>query len=64
MEKSRLKLGIDSRRVNPTVTWEETPEASFIRSLKLVPHFDEEKVTEWLVRFEKKAREFEWPRQR
>ena len=29
-----------------------------------MPAFDENKVTEWFVRFEKKAAEFKWPRDR
>lgn len=32
--------------------------------MKLVLDFDEEKVTEWFVRLEKRVQEFEWPRER
>ena len=34
------------------------------KNRKLVPAFEESKVTEWFRRFEKKAHEFEWPRSR
>ena len=43
---------------------EESAEIQLTRSLKLVPAFDEAKVTEWFLRFEKKAREYNWPRER
>ena len=42
----------------------ETVESQMVRSRKLVPEFDEKKVTEWFRRFEKKAMEFEWPANR
>ena len=39
-------------------------EGRMVRSLKLIPEFDERKVAEWFKRFEKKALEFVWPRER
>ena len=35
-----------------------------VRSLHLIPDFDEQKVAEWFRRFEKKAAEFGWPEER
>ena len=43
---------------------EKSVESQMVRSLKLIPEFDESKVTEWFRRFEKKASEFAWPRDR
>ena len=43
---------------------EKSVESQMVRSLKLIPEFDESKVTEWFRRFEKKASEFQWPQER
>ena len=32
-----------------------------VRSLQLIPDFDEQQVAEWFRRFEKKVAEFGWP---
>ncbi|WP_435362537.1 hypothetical protein, partial [Klebsiella pneumoniae] len=62
LEKSRVEA---SRPVtSATFGRPDDGESRLARSIKLVPAFDENKVTEWFVRFEKKAREFEWPRER
>ena len=37
---------------------ENTVESQMVRSLQLIPDFDEQKVAEWFRRFEKKATEF------
>ncbi len=39
-------------------------ESHMMKSLKLIPEFDEKKVTEWSRRFENKAAEFNWPQER
>lgn len=41
----------------------ESTESQIIKSLKLVPAFEETKVTELFQQFEMKANEFKWPRQ-
>ena len=43
---------------------EQTVERTLVQSLQLVPEFDEDKVAEWFVRFERKAKEFAWSRER
>ena len=67
------RLGIEEERSRAGVTRNFTSvnggrpddgESRLAKSLKLVPAFDENEVTEWFIRFEKKAREFEWPRER
>ena len=40
---------------------ENSVERQMVRSLQLIPDFDEQKVAEWFRRFEKKAAEFGWP---
>ena len=35
-----------------------------VRTLQLIPDFDEQKVAEWFRRFDKKAAEFGWPGER
>ncbi len=35
-------------------------ESQMVRSLKLIPEFDEKTVTEWFGRFEKQVAEFDW----
>ena len=39
-------------------------ERQMVRSLQLIPDFDEQKVAEWFRRLEKKAAEFRWPGER
>ena len=39
---------------------ENSVERQMVRSLQLIPDFDEQKVAEWFRRFEKKAAEFGW----
>ena len=43
---------------------ENTVERQMIRSLQLIPDFDEQKVAEWFRIFEKKAAEFGWSEER
>ena len=43
---------------------ENSVERQMVRSLQLIPDFDEQKVAEWFRRFEKKAAEFGWPGER
>ena len=52
------------RTLSHVVAREDTAESRLAKSLKLVPAFEESKVTEWFWRFEKKAPEFEWPQSR
>ena len=40
---------------------ENSVERQMVKSLQLIPDFDEQKVAEWFRRFEKKAAEFGWP---
>ncbi|XP_063844146.1 uncharacterized protein LOC135090904 [Scylla paramamosain] len=54
-----LSHGLRRERVK-----EDTVESHMVRSLNLISEFDEEKVTEWFRRFEKKASEFDWPQER
>ena len=35
-----------------------------VRSLQLIPDFDEQKVAEWFRKFEKAATGFGWPEER
>ena len=62
--RNRLELEAMPRTPSHVVAREDTPESRLAGSLKLVPAFEENKMTEWFRRFEKKAHEFEWPRNR
>ena len=66
IEMRRMEFESGRSRVDTLATGckPDDGESRLARSLKLVPAFDESKVTEWFIRFEKKALEFEWPRER
>ena len=64
MECSRLELEAVPDTPSHVVARKDTAESRLARSLKLVPAFEESKMTEWLWRFEKKAHEFQWSRSR
>ncbi len=61
LEKTRLEVNSPHRSGGVA---EKSVESQMVRSLKLIPEFDEGKVTEWFRRFEKKASEFAWPQER
>ena len=62
LEKTRIEVNSPHGARGGVV--EKTVESQMVRSLKLIPEFDENKVTEWFRRFEKKAYEFDWPQER
>lgn len=43
---------------------EKSVEHQMVKSLQLIPVFDEQKVTEWFKRSEKMAVKFDWPLER
>ena len=61
-QKTRLELNSSRHQGEGAV--EKSVESQMVRSLKLIPEFDENKVTEWFRRFVKKASEFQWPQER
>ena len=66
-EALRLKLEEEKvRRETPSSQEEDGSgvERTMVRSLQLIPEFDEERVSDWFSRFEKKAYEFSWPENR
>ncbi|MPC48481.1 hypothetical protein E2C01_042254 [Portunus trituberculatus] len=63
LEKTRIEVN-SPHRVRGQGIVEKAVESQMVRSLKLIPEFDESKVTEWFRRFEKKAYEFDWPQER
>ena len=59
-----MQRGLITPRVVGGEGGERSVETKLVKSLQLIPDFDEEKVAEWFGRFEKKAREFDWPVER
>ena len=64
MENEKIEHGLITPNTGGGEGGEWGVERSLVRSLQLIPDFDEERVSEWFIRFEKKAREFKWPRER
>ncbi|ORD93093.1 hypothetical protein ECANGB1_1295, partial [Enterospora canceri] len=62
-EWERSRLGANSTHKGGEGE-ENTVERQMVRSLQLIPDFDEQKVAEWFRRFEKKAAEFGWQGER
>ena len=64
-EIERMKVAAStSRPVYREGDNEDSMERKLVKSLKLLPEFDEKRVPEWFRHFEKKAVEFEWPPER
>lgn len=65
-EARRLQLEEEKLKRGLLVSTEEGGgvERTMVRSLQLIPDFDEERVSDWFSRFEKKAHEFSWPEER
>ncbi len=63
MEKTRIEVdspyGLRRGRVK-----KDTVKSQMVRSLRLIPEFDEKKITECFRIFEKKASEFDWLQER
>lgn len=52
---------LNSLRLHEERGAEKDVKSSTVRSLRLIPDFEEKKITEWFRRFEKKGTEFKWP---
>ena len=63
-ELKRSRLGANSMHKGGGEGEGNSVERQMVRSLQLIPDFDEQKVAEWFRRFEKKAAEFGWPGER
>ena len=63
-ELERSRIGANSTHKGGGEGEENSVERQIVRRLQLIPDFDEQKVAEWLRRFEKKKAEFGWPEKR
>ena len=63
-EWERSRLWANSTHKEGGEGEENSVESQMVRSLQLIPDFDEQKVAEWFRRFEKKTAEFGWPGER
>ena len=63
-EWERCRLGANSIHKGGGEGEENSIQRQMVRSLQLIPDFDEQKVAEWFRRFEKKKAEFGWPEER
>lgn len=62
LEWTRLELGVEPCTLSHFLAQEDSAEYRLARNLKLVPVFEESKVTGWFWELEKKAHVFGWPR--
>ena len=63
-ELERSRIGANSTHKGRGEGEGNSVERQMVRSLQLIPDFNEQKVAEWFRKFEKAAAEFGWPEER